>query len=362
MFKTSKLLKISVICVSAIFIIGYTALWFYTANNISNTFDSYSRQQGSNFSYSKLKIKGFPFKIKAIINDLKFEYALDKANINMAMSCDQLTIKTNLLFNQVKFILPKKINYNVLYEGESYDFYDLSDGSYYLKLKDKNSFNFHNIIAAFAKGKIYTDFNLAKIHYHADGIKTIDQKSGQEIFNSFADLNVSILSKADLLNDLSVKVNSGIEMTNNQNLVPSFMNFIFHKTSIKIDLDSSFRKGEGVFEAPMVKVNNFEIDLDSTKIDLSGTVQNDQAGQPVADLKLKLTDWDLFFKTLISQQIISTNQYNLITYLLQDISGQSPLQNSFEVNIKSDKDGAIKFGDIDLSAVSYYIQQIALSQ
>ncbi len=362
MFKNCKLLKISATLIITVFVIGYIALWFYSANNIRKAFDQYSNQEGSSFSYGKLNIEGFPFKLKTKIDDLKFEYELSKANINIAIACDQVIIETNLLFNKLKFTLPTKTGYNVSYSGETYDFYDISQGSYYLELTDKDPINIHNVIASLVKNETYTDFNIAKLHYHADGIKTIDQKTNQEIYNSYADVNITIDSKADLLNDLSVKINSSLEMTDNKDLVPSFMNFIFHKTSINADLKSTFKKGEGSFELPMLNITTLVLGLDSTQVALTGTVQNDPAEQPVVDLKLKLTEWNIFFETLIKQQLISTNQYNLITYLIQDISSQTPPQNSFEVNIKSEKDGAIKFGNIDLNAVSYYIQQIALSQ
>ena len=96
MFKNCKLLQISATLIITVFIIGYIAFWFYSANNIRKAFDQYSKQEGSTFSDSKINIEGLPIKLKTRINDLKFEYDLSKANINIAINCDQVAIETNV--------------------------------------------------------------------------------------------------------------------------------------------------------------------------------------------------------------------------------------------------------------------------
>ena len=321
--------------------ITYTGLWFYSSYKIKEAIAEYSTKTETprKFSYEKLDISGFPFKLKLQFHNIRSQYNFDKKPLSIASSYDNLDIETNILFNDFKFYPSKKLLHDITYDGKTSKLEDTVKGDFYLELTEANSNNFFKIIKALYKNEIPQDLDLKSFCYKAEDIISIDRNTNKEVLHSSYDINFIFDKQSDLITDLTIKNNIKLEVIGDRALIPILDQLPCNKCYINSDIHTLSKKGEDRLFLPFIDIKTLEIGLDETKFTFNGLIKDDSKSQTNININLNVKEWNKLLEKFVEEEILSVEKYDIVLNLISDITGEAPPQPTIDIKISKDHTG-----------------------
>ncbi len=334
----------------------YSGLWFWSAHQLKQKLKEtiYSSER-TTLSFNKVKIYGFPFKLKAKINNLYFRYRFNNNifNLSFEVFANDLTVKTNLFFNHAMISFPNKSALIFTRDNKASKFEISSDHNHYLEIYDANLINLHKIVKSLYHKKLpeSSEFNLERIVYHSKNLNFTDQDNKTAIMNSDANIDSKMLYEENRVSGIELKTRNLINIKDKQ-----FFDTFFSKIFSEIDFYANIRSHDNMFIVNKTDLRSLKLDINELNVNLSGKTEIDQSKKTIVNFQLQLKNLKNFLQDLQENKIISTGQNTVIENFFHEITGKDIIDSQLNIPIYSTKEDSIRLGNADISIFTSYAQ------
>lgn len=313
----------------------YTGLWFYSSHMIKQRLDSYS-EGNFKLSYSKINMNGFPFKIKANIDDLNVYLKSEKPSFESTTTYEKVTVETDLRFSNLKITILGKSTSDGLFDNKSKALDSIYKDPCYINITARDNINTQRVIRALYNEEVLNEIKLSKVSFIADNVTSIDRSTQKEI--STSSTNIQFVFDSPSAN----VVNSHITLDSKSNITPEgkelfidLLNYPFSTLSINADIASSSDKNKAM---PSVNIKSLNFEIDKTLFSFAGNVENNDQEKTIFNINFKANEWNSFFKTLVNEDILSTKDHDIIIKLITYITGENYSENNIDLKLTNEGD------------------------
>lgn len=325
----------------------YTGIWFYAAHQIKQ-----ACSKEPNFSYSKLSVTGFPFKIHLKFHDVQINTTDEKLNLSATLFLKVLKLETNIFFHELEISSLNQLSYEINYQDKTTKLIDIINGQHYLKLTDSSDNNSFEVLKSLLTGKIYQGFSLKELDYKAEDIQTFDKETNTQILQSSYDIKLKrkiIKGKTEL----EIEKNININIIGDKNLAPILNKVPFKNFAISNDAKITSRLEEKGYVLPLIYIKNLDLKLDNTEINITGSSKENKSGKNNFNFDVTVLDLNSLFEQLVKEQILPTEYHQILISVLKDITGEDFPQDKIKFIIQNDKNG-IKLGNSYIYTLIYH--------
>jgi hypothetical protein len=357
--RGSTRIKLSIV-VFLIFASLYSYAWFYSAHYLKIFLSEFSNDKKNNqISFSIKKISGFPFNLKVKLKDVTAEYKISNIAINKDVKLDleSVTLETNVLFNYIKIILPKKVSIQATAENVMSKYELISNSMHSLEVAENNFINTHRLIEILSMPEIdlgELDLKIKRLDYIIEDLHVFNQVSGKEVFYNTSNTHVYIDRLSNIRTAIKIRAENNVTIIDHDD-------FAFHNLLSKLKVGGITKANEDTYSLISGDVKKLKLDLDGTEFSLLGSTKDLDSGKLDLSMILKVIKWKNLLDRLKEKEILSYNRYIILNTMIKSITGEyNP--TDMEINIHTSKDGFIRVGQTDFSSIKDYFQQFLTSK
>ncbi|MCT4635406.1 MAG: hypothetical protein N4A31_04060 [Rickettsiales bacterium] len=364
MLYFNRFLKLFIFLVT-VALLSYTGLWFYSSYKIkqliSGNFTEFDNEL--KLSHDKIDVTGFPFKIRADIDNLVINYKSDKIKLESISTYQKVTLETDLLFKSLKIKVLGKSESETSFADKVTILDSIYKDGCYITLTSDSS-NIIKVIKALYNKEALNDIQLSQASFATDNVITFDRATKTEISKGSTDLKVSFDRPSDKITNTFIKLDAQADVPpEGKQLFSDLINSLpLSKLLIKADIDHSSKKLEdGTSITSFLNIKPLEIVLDESIFTVNAKITNDDKGETIFNINLKATNWDSFIQALVNEKIISLERYDAIIELFSEIEGDDFSKEELNFTL-SNKSGFMTLDDKPLHSLSKSFDKLSKSK
>ncbi|MEK6733945.1 MAG: hypothetical protein AABY27_02425 [Pseudomonadota bacterium] len=341
----------------------YSIIWFYAARNLEILLKEVAfKKENQLLEFEKVKVSGFPFKLKAKVYNLKYHFHYTEeptSKFTANFTANSLSICSNILFNKFSFHFPKESMLNVIYDDKFSNIKLISNDEHYIQIKEDHFINLYRVIKHIKDiEKIqYDDITVKQVKYYSKNLDLINESLNKKIVNMDSDFEVNLGYRSDKLRNLALDSSSNINIGEDSSFKKDSNNII---TNIKLETKLKPDDEGDTFSILAAKVDNLDLKFNSTKLTFSGEMKDHVNDNLFIEFNLSITDFNNFINLLLSNGKISAEKANILKEAFKAISGSEDIDN-INIRIYNSKDGFIKIGNTDMDSLRLFFQQFLTS-